>query len=83
MIQDEIEVKKLKAIKEILDKYEIPHSDYLSNELYNSIVKPLVSTLSTIKQDAEMAMSGEWDCTTEEGIETGFGGQIALIDQVL
>jgi hypothetical protein len=36
-----------------------------------------------LKKDAEMALSGEWDCTTMEGRETGFEAQIYLIDKTL
>jgi hypothetical protein len=41
-----------------------------------------VKVLNTLKTDAEMALSGEWDCTTSEGIES-FNDQIELIDKVL
>jgi hypothetical protein len=43
----------------------------------------IISLLNTLKKDAEMALSGEWDCTTQEGIETGFNGQITLIEDLL
>jgi hypothetical protein len=43
----------------------------------------IISILETLKKDAEMALSGEWDCTTQEGIETGFNGQITLIENIL
>lgn len=42
----------------------------------------VVELLNTLKRDAEMALSGEWDCTTSEGIES-FNDQIELIDRVL
>ena len=42
-----------------------------------------IHLLEGLKKDAEMAISGEWDCTTEEGIETGFNAQIELIDEIL
>jgi hypothetical protein len=42
----------------------------------------VVKVLNTLKTDAEMALSGEWDCTTSEGMES-FNDQIELIDKVL
>lgn len=30
-----------------------------------------------------MELSGDWDCTTQEGIELGFEIQIILIDKTL
>lgn len=42
----------------------------------------VVELLNTLKKDAEMALSGEWDCTTSEGIES-FNDQIELIDKLL
>ena len=45
--------------------------------------KEVIELLTTLKIDAEMALSGEWDCTTREGIEDGFGAQIRLIDELL
>jgi hypothetical protein len=43
----------------------------------------IISILETLKKDAEMALSGEWDCTTQEGIETGFNAQVELIEGLL
>jgi hypothetical protein len=42
----------------------------------------VVKVLNTLKTDAEMALSGEWDCTTSEGIES-FNDQVDLINQLL
>jgi hypothetical protein len=42
----------------------------------------VVKVLNTLKTDAEMALSGEWDCTTSEGMES-FNDQIELINKVL
>jgi len=49
----------------------------------NDIMHEIVAVLETLKEDAEMALNGEWDCTTEEGIETGFEAQIIMIDNLL
>jgi hypothetical protein len=42
----------------------------------------VVNLLNILKEDAEMALSGEWDCTTDEGIES-FNDQITLIEKTL
>ena len=60
---------------------------YYNNEYSISLVKEkdldvVESVLQTIRKDAEMALSGEWDCTTHEGIES-FNDQIELIDKAL
>jgi len=49
----------------------------------NDIMHEIVACLETIKEDAQMALNGTWDCTTEEGRETGFGAQIVMIDKLL
>jgi hypothetical protein len=49
----------------------------------STLKSEVVSILNTLKKDAELALSGEWDCTTQEGIETGFNGQITLIEDLL
>jgi hypothetical protein len=46
------------------------------------IADEVTSALKTLRADAEMALSGEWDCTTEEG-KQGFEAQIELIDKAL
>lgn len=49
----------------------------------NSLKEEVIFLLLILKKDAEMALSGDWDCTTPEGIESGFGAQIDLIDRTL
>ena len=49
----------------------------------SSLKGEIISLLNTLKKDAEMALNGEWDCTTQEGIETGFNAQITLIEDLL
>tara|TARA_R110000868_G_scaffold14426_4_gene67228 strand:+ start:34924 stop:35121 length:198 start_codon:yes stop_codon:yes gene_type:complete len=51
----------------------------ISKELEQEIV----SVLTNLKEDAEMALDGRWDCTTTEGKETGFIPQIILINDLL
>ena len=62
---------------------------YYNNEYSQTMVKEthhlndeVKLLLHTLKKDAEMALSGEWDCTTQEGIES-FNDQIDLIEKVL
>lgn len=49
----------------------------------DKLKKEVIKTLQSLKKDAQMAIDGEWDCTTEEGIETGFSAQIEQIDKIL
>jgi hypothetical protein len=42
-----------------------------------------IHLLEGLKEDAEMALDGRWDCTSEEGIKTGFSAQIELINELL
>ena len=51
----------------------------MSEELKKEVIK----VLTILREDAEMALNGQWDCTTDEGIETGFNAQIELIDNIL
>jgi len=51
----------------------------MSKELKQEVIR----VFTILKEDAEMALSGEWDCTTDEGIETGFTAQIELIENIL
>jgi len=50
----------------------------LDSEVFEKVVEPLISTLNTLRKDAEMALKGEWDKT-----DSGFEAQITLIDMVL
>jgi len=46
------------------------------------LLRETVHVLRCLKTDAEMALSGDWDTTTSEGIES-FESQISLIENVL
>jgi hypothetical protein len=46
------------------------------------LLRETVHVLRCLKTDAEMALSGDWDTTTPEGIES-FESQISLIEIVL
>lgn len=50
----------------------------LDSEVFEKVFEPLISTLNTLKEDAEMALNGEWDKT-----DSGFRAQITIIDMVL
>jgi hypothetical protein len=75
-------------IKEIIvqlavdDKLPMDLND-LDASIFDKVFDPIISVLRTIKEDAQMALDGDWDCTTQEGIETGFTAQIALVDSIL
>ena len=60
------------------------HTEYTQTMVIDvlHIKDEVVRVLNTLKTDAEMALSGEWDCTTSEGIES-FNDQVELIDKVL
>lgn len=47
-----------------------------------SILAPVFNVLEALQTDAEMALDGSWDCTTTEGVETGFDAQLSLIDSL-
>jgi len=49
----------------------------------SQVLNEVIKTLNILRTDAEMALSGEWDCTTQEGIEDGFNAQIIIIDRTL
>ena len=45
----------------------------------DGLIQPVKSVLTSLATDAKMALTGEWDCTTSEGIES-FRDQLTLID---
>lgn len=49
----------------------------------NELLQRTILVLECLKKDAEMALSGEWDTTTQEGIDTGFEAQVSLITPLL
>ena len=77
-----------KQIKQIL--IELAANDQVPIDMtqldecvFDIVIHPIVEALCSLKKDAEMALDGSWDCTLQEGIETGFTAQIELIDQIL
>jgi hypothetical protein len=50
----------------------------LDSSVFDKVLEPLVSTLNTLREGAEMALNGEWDKT-----DIAFEAQITLIDMVL
>jgi hypothetical protein len=78
----------LKKLQKFLNA--VPNRKYGDNYLLASELKKVtklreevIHTLSGIKEDTKLALDGRWDCTTQEGIETGFTAQIELIDEML
>lgn len=55
----------------------------LDESVFTPVIAPVVELLKVLRTDAELALGGAWDCTTREGIETGFTAQIQLIDHIL
>lgn len=81
-------MKAQEKIKQILvelainDKLPMDLND-LDSSIFDEAIKPFITVLKTLREDADMAIDGAWDCTTQEGIETGFTAQIELIDTLL
>lgn len=50
----------------------------LDESVFEETIKPLTSALRTLREDAEMALNGEWDRT-----DGGFEAQVILINSVL
>jgi hypothetical protein len=80
---EQTKIKYAEQIKDILvalaleDKLPLDMTT-LDSEVFESVFEPLISTLNTLKEDAEMALNGDWDKT-----DSGFEAQITLIDMVL
>jgi hypothetical protein len=80
-----MEAKTLYAekIKEILvnlaveDKLPLDLTT-LDSEVFEEVFAPLITTLKTLREDAEMALEGQWDKT-----DSGFEAQLTLIDMVI
>jgi len=80
-----MEAKTLYAekIKEILvnlaveDKLPLDLTT-LDSEVFEEVFTPLITTLKTLREDAEMALEGQWDKT-----DSGFEAQLTLIDMVI
>jgi len=47
------------------------------------LLRETIIVLKTLKEDAEMALSGDWDCTTKEGVDDGFEAQLSLIEPLI
>jgi hypothetical protein len=54
----------------------------LNKKMEQSIKETIKANLSNLRKDCEMALSGEWDCTTQEGINTGFPAMIEVVDEI-
>lgn len=69
---NEAERKQLK--KNVVGYVNEDHVDEI-----DGLIEPVKSVLTSLATDANMALTGEWDCTTSEGIES-FRDQLTLID---
>ncbi len=47
-----------------------------------SIKETIKANINNLRKDCEMALTGEWDCTTQEGIDTGFPAMIEVVDVI-
>ena len=47
-----------------------------------SIKETIKENLGSLRKDCEMALTGEWDCTTQEGIDGGFPAMIEVVDEI-
>jgi hypothetical protein len=47
-----------------------------------SIKETIKANINNLRKDCEMALTGEWDCTTQEGIDTGFPAMIEMVDEI-
>jgi len=47
------------------------------------LLRETIIVLKTLKEDAEMALSGDWDFTTKEGVDDGFEAQLSLIEPLI
>lgn len=78
--------KYANSIKNLLIK--MANEDKLPQDLNNlntkeieKILSPVFSTLEVLEQDALMALNGDWDTSTEDGISS-FKSQIDLINEL-
>ena len=73
LITDEVERKEKKADAAIY--VEEDHVD----EIHTGLLEPIINVLTSLAKDAQMAISGDWDTSSNEGKES-FNDQIELID---
>lgn len=75
-------VKKLLIQMAIDGKFDGVDMNQFDTTEIEAIYEPVFDVLASIETDCEMAMDGSWDCTTEEGIETGFSAMLEEIDSL-
>ena len=73
---NEAERKQMK--EEAVTYVEEDHVDEIQARV-DEVLTPIKKVLTSLAKDATMALSGDWDCTTSEGIES-FNDQLTLID---
>lgn len=71
-------VERIKMKQNAVLYVEEDHVDEIGNRL-DEVLTPIKKVLQTLSTDAIMALNGDWDTTTQEGIES-FNDQLELID---
>lgn len=71
-------VERIKMKQNAVLYVEEDHVDEIGNRL-DEVLTPIKKVLQTLLTDAIMALNGDWDTTTQEGIES-FNDQLELID---
>jgi len=75
---DAVERDKMK--QQALSYVEEDHVDEIGNRI-DEVLTPIKKVLESLSTDAIMALDGDWDTTTREGIES-FNDQLELIDSL-
>lgn len=71
------EIKDILVAMAIEDKLPLDMTT-LDSEVFEKIFEPLLTTLKTLREDAEMALNDSWNRSDE-----GFEAQLILIDEVI
>lgn len=72
-----IQIKNILIDLAVNDKLPLDMTT-LDESVFEETIRPLTSALRTLREDAEMALNGEWDRT-----DGGFEAQVILINSVL
>ncbi len=71
------EIKDILVAMAIEDKLPLDMTT-LDSEVFEKVFEPLLTTLKTLREDAEMALNDSWNRSDE-----GFEAQLILIDEVI
>lgn len=75
-------IDSIAASSTVKSSLKIQAKNYVANDVnceIDSLIEPVKKVLTSLATDAKMALTGEWDCTTSEGLES-FKDQLTLID---